>query len=332
MNQNEFEEIWYSDVKGIMCHTSGSTGAPKEILLSKEFMKASALRTVDFFGITSDSRLHTCLDFDYIASKMMTVRADVANCLLTSEIPSNRPLMAISFTEKIDLLSVVPSQMDGILRSGNVWNGIRSILIGGAPIPDALRHRISLSGYEVWESYGMTETASHIALRKVTEDPSIPFDTLPGIEVATDERGCLTIDLPDSNTIVTNDIAETISTTQFRILGRLDDCINSGGIKILPQMLETILGGFIASDYAISSIPDTKWGEKLVLVAERSDDGFSDEFMKAAIGVRLNQYRKKLNLGAKSPKDIIFVNSLPRTSNGKINRKELKSILRESYS
>lgn len=324
MNQKEFEVIWHSNAEGVVCHTSGSTGDPKEIILTKDFMRQSARRTVNFFGINSDSRLHTCLDFDYIASKMMTVRSDVAKCLLTSETPSNRPLTEIDTDERIDLLSVVPSQMEGILNSGKKYIGIRTILIGGSPIPEGLRLRVVMSGHEVWESYGMTETASHIALRRVTDDPTLPFETLPGIQVSSDERGCLRIEMPGRETIITNDMADVISPTQFRILGRYDDCIISGGIKIMPAVLEEMLGGFIRFDYCISSVPDRKWGERLVMAVESGGAGYPDEFIKSAVEVRLNQYKKKLNLGVKAPKNVVTVDFLPRTANGKVDRKKLK--------
>lgn len=327
MNQKEFEKLWYSNDVSVVCHTSGSTGDPKEILLSKDLMKDSARRTVDFFSINAESRLHTCLDFDYIASKMMTARADVAGCKLTSEIPSNHPLASIERDEVIDLLSVVPSQLKSIIESGKKYSGMRRILVGGSPIPENVRHLVALSEYEVWESYGMTETASHIALRRVSVDSTTPFDTLSGITVCADGRGCLVIDMPGIGHLATNDVAEVLSPTQFRVLGRYDDCVISGGIKIMPSSLEETLGAFIAYDYCISSIPDTKWGEKLVLVLERHTDDFPEWFLEKAIGVRLNQYRKKLNLGVKSPKEIIFIDKIPMTQNGKIDRKALKSLL-----
>lgn len=327
MNQKEFENLWYSDDVSVVCHTSGSTGDPKEIILSKDFMKDSARRTVGFFGIGSGSRLHTCLDFDYIASKMMTARADVAGCELTSEIPSNHPLDAVGQDEVIDLLSVVPSQVKSILESGKRYSGLRRILVGGSPIPESVRHLVALSEYEVWESYGMTETASHIALRRVTDDSACPFETLSGITVSSDSRGCLVIDMPGIENLATNDLAEVLSPTQFRVLGRYDDCIITGGIKIIPSALEETLGAFIAFDYCLSSIPDAKWGEKLVLVVERQKDDFPQSFLEKAIAVRLNQYRKKLNLGVKSPKEIVFVDRIPRTNNGKIDRKSLKLLL-----
>lgn len=326
MTQKEFEEIWHDDSDTVVCHTSGSTGTPKEIRLSKDYMRQSAKRTNNFFGITGESHLHTCLDFKYIASMMMVVRADVASCRLTSEVPSSRPLADIDVDEEIDLLSIVPAQMEWILDAGERWNGLRHILIGGSPIPPMMRRRIAISGYDAWESYGMTETASHIALRKIGEE-DLPFSVLPGISVELSEEGCLIVNMPDGTRLVTNDIASLEGPDEFRILGRADNCVISGGIKIMPEELERKLGPFIAFDYCISSVPDKKWGEKLVLVVKMPENQIEETLMKEAVGVRLRQYRKILDLGVKSPKDVVCVAELPKTSNGKIDRRKLKEFL-----
>lgn len=326
MTQEEFEKIWFDDSDYVVCHTSGSTGVPKEIRLKKEFMRTSGMRTNKFFGISQESRLHTCLDFKYIASMMMTVRADLASCLLTSETPSSKPLSGIAKNERIDLLSIVPAQMEWILDSSESWTDIRHILIGGSAIPPMMRRRIAISGYDAWETYGMTETASHIALRKVNESDE-PFATLGGILVEANENGCLIVNLPNGERLVTNDLAEVISPTEFRILGRADNCVISGGIKIIPEELERRLGQFIAFDYCVSSVADKKWGEKLVLVVEANDETFDEDLLKAAVGVRLRQYRRILDLGVKSPKDVVCIKHIPRVANGKIDRKHLKKIL-----
>lgn len=326
MTQSEFEKIWHDDKDYVVCHTSGSTGKPKEIRLQKDFMRQSAKRTNDFFNIQSSSRLHTCLDFKYIASMMMTVRADEAKCLLTSEHPSSRPLEDIGIDDIVDLVSVVPAQMEWILDSGEKWRGLRHILIGGSAIPPMMRRRIALSGYDAWESYGMTETASHIALRRVTEEEE-SFSTLPGISVELNKKDCLVIKMPDGTKLATNDIAVVEDPNRFRILGRADNCLISGGIKILPEELERRLGPFIAFEYCISSVPDKKWGEKLVLVVENPEESIEENLLLEAVGVRLRQYRKILDLGVKSPKDVVRVAEFPRTSNGKIDRKRLKKLL-----
>lgn len=327
MTQQEFETVWKDGKDYVVCHTSGSTGKPKEICLSKDFMRASARRTNAFFKIDGGSRLHTCLDFKYIASMMMTVRADEAVCLLTSETPSSRPLEGIAEDTRIDLLSVVPVQMEWLLDSPRHWKGIRNIIVGGSSIPSLMRRRIALSEYDVWETYGMTETASHIALRKVTEADA-PFKTLEGISVEVNGDGCLVVNMPDGSSLVTTDIAVATGPDEFRILGRADHAVISGGIKIHPEELERKLGPFIAFEYCISSIPDRKWGEKLVLVIESPSEDFDADLLREAVGIRLRQYRKILDLGVKSPKDVVIVQSIPRTSKGKVDRKGLMDMLR----
>lgn len=323
MTQQEFEKIWHDDKDYVECHTSGSTGLPKEIRLSKEYMCESARRTNVFFRINDASRLHTCLDFKYIASMMMTVRADEAGCVLTSEQPSSRPLAGIAKDERIDLLSVVPAQMEWILDSIERWSGIRNILVGGSSIPSLLRRRIILSGYDVWESYGMTETASHIALRKVDSEDGT-FRTLEGITVDVNREGCLIVNMPDGKSLTTTDLAELYGSREFRILGRADHTIISGGIKIRPEELESRLGPFIAYDYCLSSVPDRKWGERVVMVVEVPGENIDKDLLRASVEVRLRQYRKILELGVKSPKEVIIVSSLPRTVKGTVDRMELR--------
>ncbi len=328
MTQAEFELEWNAPEDYVVCHTSGSTGRPKEIRLKKDFMRASARRTIDFFALDEHSRLHTCLDFRYIASKMMTVRAEVAHCTLTSEPPSSDPLQDMAADERIDLVSVVPAQMGSVLDAAERRSGIRNFLIGGSSIPPLLRRRIALSGYKAWESYGMTETASHIALRPVEESGREPFHTLPGITVSLSAEGCLQIRLPgEEDEIVTTDLAEVISSTEFRLLGRADNCIISGGIKIIPEDLESMLGPFIGFDYCISSLPDEKWGERAVLVVATGESLLPESFLRKAITVRLNQFRKSLALGPKAPKEIVLLKDFPFTSTGKLDRKRLKEMI-----
>lgn len=326
MTQKEFEEIWRDGADYVECQTSGSTGEPKKIRLSKDFMRASARRTNDFFGIDENCRLHTCLDFKYIASMMMTVRADEAGCELTSELPSSCPLGEVPTDERIDLVSMVPAQMEWLLDSNQVWTGISNILLGGSAIPSLMRRRIELSPYTVWESYGMTETASHIALRKVDGD-EVPFKTLDGISVGVTEDGCLRVIMSDGKELITTDIAELTGENEFRILGRADHAVISGGIKIHPEELERRLGPFIAFEYCISSVPDEKWGERLVLVIEAPSEEIDYTLLREAVGVRLRQYKKILELGVKSPKDVVVMSALPRTSKGKVDRIKLRELL-----
>lgn len=172
----------------------------------------------------------------------------------------------------------------------------------------------------------MTETASHVALRKIS-DSDVPFQTLPGISVSASEDGRLVVHIQGRDPLLTSDIAEVLSDSEFRILGRADYCVISGGVKIHPELLESLLGPFIALDYCISSVPDPKWGERLVLVVETGSADLSADFIKKAVAVRLNQYKKVLDLGVRTPKEIFSISSFPRTSNGKLDRGALRSLL-----
>lgn len=323
----DFKREWESDNDYIICHTSGSTGTPSEILLPKKEVAASARRTIGFFGIDSGSHLYSCISPEFIGGKMQLIRSLEAGCSFSYEKPSNRPLE--SYTGgRISLLSVVPSQMIHILDNLDAMPPIDAILVGGSPIPDSLRKRIETSGLNVWETYGMTETASHIALRKVASyDPertgTNAFEPLPGITLflaethglsdRLNETGRLGIRIAGWKEIVTNDIAELLPDGRFIILGRSDNVIISGGRKIHPEELENRMSLFLDFPFFLTSEEDEKWGRRLLLIAETDPS-------RNSVQEILSKCRENLQ-GFETPKSVRFVNSLPRTPNGKIKRK-----------
>lgn len=308
MTYPEFLEEWKSEDSHIMCHTSGSTGAPKDIRLDKSFLRESARRTLDFFKIRGkECRLHSAISPDYIGGKMMAVRSEVAGCTLTWEEPSNTPLIGIRGV--IDLLAVVPSQMIYILDKIDRLPQIKNIIIGGAPIPEVLRIRIAESGLSAWETYGMTETASHIALRKV-DTKEHTFTPLPGITISLSKSCALVIRMPDGTIVTTNDIAEIDATNNFTIRGRLDNVIISGGKKVHPEEIEKIIEKELGTPALITSEPDEKWGERVVLILEES--GIEVE----EITLRLKDILPKEAV----PKKIV-IGKITRTENGKKKRK-----------
>ena len=311
MTFEEFLDEWNNGKDFIVAHTSGSTGSPKEILLSKDFVAQSAQRTNDFFRLTENSHLHSCVSPDFIGGKMMGVRALISGASLTWETPSNQPLAKLDPKYKIDLLAVVPSQMLYILDNRNSLPEIKNVIIGGSSIHPELRKKIAESGINAYETYGMTETASHIALRKVTrEEPH--FDLLPGIKISTDDEGCLIIGFENGYSVKTNDIAVLVSETQFHIRGRKDLIIISGGRKINPIEVERKISKLISVPYLITSVPDPKWGEKVILLIETAQDSPS-----------LMDEIKKILQPWEIPKEIRLVTRLPRTPNGKLQRKLL---------
>lgn len=310
MTFEEFLDEWRGDSPYIEARTSGSTGEPKTIRLSKSFITDSALRTNQFFSITKYSRLHSCVAADFIGGKMMAVRGELAECGFSFEVPSNRPLAAFGVTERIDLLAVVPSQMIHILDNIYEMPVIRAIIIGGSAIDPLLKDRIISSGLNAYETYGMTETSSHIALRKIAPDQEW-FETLGDIKVSLDDRECLVIDFSTGEHIVTNDIAIIDSDSRFKITGRWDHVIITGGKKLNPYEVENVISPLIDAPFIITSKSDMKWGRKVVLRIE-GDHFCRDEELMGRMRDLLPSW--------KLPKEIEWVKSLPRTLNGKLKR------------
>lgn len=309
MQYQEFIEKWRDDSDSILCHTSGSTGTPKSILLPKREMIKSGMRTINHFKLDSHSHLHSCISPDYIGGKMMAVRSEVVSCKLTWESPSNRPL-ADYHGETIDLLAVVPSQMHFIIDNIDNMPEIKHIIVGGAAIPAELKTKIAESKLDAWETYGMTETASHIALRKVSKE-NIPFKTLEGVKISLNSESCLEIEIEGWQRLTTNDVVEIINDREFIIRGRIDNVINSGGKKIHPEQIEPIIESILDCEVMITSLPDDKWGERVVLIIEKERDETESEIIA--------QLKHRLPKEA-VPKEVIF-KAIPHTANGKKKRK-----------
>lgn len=322
MEFKEFLEEWRGATPYIAARTSGSTGEPKNIMLDKEFVRQSALRTNSFFCITKDSLLHSCVAADYIGGKMMAVRSEMAGCNFTWEKPSNRPLKDINADERIDLLAVVPSQMIHILDNLDKMPAIEAVIIGGSAINPILYQRICESGLNAYETYGMTETASHVALRKIVSSEGVGdsgeiafpewFETLDGISVEKNEKGCLVINFDSGQKFITNDLAEVRDRSHFKITGRYDHIILTGGKKVNPYEVEKKLSPFIGSPFVVSSVPDYKWGNAVVIKVEDGGKGNDDDELMLRM--------RKILQPHEMPKAILHVKALLRTPNGKILR------------
>lgn len=311
MEYSDFLKEWKNNLPYITVHTSGSTGDPKEIKLDKAFVKESALRTINFFGLTPGSRLHSCVSPDFIGGKMMMVRAEILGCKFTWETPSNKSLTDIGPEEKITLLSVVPSQMIFLLDHPELLSQVETFLIGGSRISQILRKKILDSGVNAYETYGMTETASHIALRKI-ESEEKPFETLKNIEINKDERGCLEIIFENGTKISTTDICELAGPGKFYILGRADNVINSGGKKINIEFLENRIEELLGFPVRVYGAPDEKWGERIEMEIEERNVGRWKE--KEAL-------LKENLVSWMVPKAIKTVKKFNLTANGKIKRR-----------
>jgi len=254
----------------IQIFTSGSTGKPKEITFTKEQFIQSAKKTISFFDLNENTRALLCLSPDTIGGKMMLVRALVGNYSLIITNPSLDPFEGIN--EQIDFVALVPAQVSHILKnplSLAKLKSVKHLLIGGADIPNELMEQLQLYGIQAYQSYGMTETISHVALREIGQ--SAEYHALPGIHFTLEEN-CLTIHYPalNPNPIHTTDQVELLDEHRFVWKGRADFVINSGGKKIHPEELEHRLSNHISGRFFLSSIPDRIWGEALVLLTEHA--------------------------------------------------------------
>jgi len=309
-----FLDEWFSDSDFILTQTSGSTGEPKQIELSKKVMRKSAERTIEYFGLKKDDRLLLSLPCQYIAGKMMVVRAIVGQMNLSTVDPAGD--FDILTDETFDFGAMVPNQVFKILEqpSGKEkLQYIRNLLVGGSAISSQMEDRISQLTNRIVLTYGMTETASHIAIRELSGNLRSEFyHCLPDISVSLRENGCLQIHIPEMDTpLQTNDLAELQSDTCFKILGRADSVIISGGIKYSPEAIEKKLEKVISQRFLISSVPDQKLGEKLILLIE--GEPFNTNILAQKIAVLLPPFEQ--------PKTIVFLDKFQETTSGKIKRK-----------
>lgn len=315
-----FLDEWFSKSAFILAQTSGSTGEPKTIELPKTIMRKSAERTIGYFGLQPNNRLLLSLPCRFIAGKMMAVRAIIGQMNLVTVDPATD----FSFLEDdlFDFGALVPNQVFKILQQPagqQKLRNIKNLLIGGSGISFELEQQISSVNSRIVSTYGMTETASHIAIRELSGKLKSEFyHCLPGITVSLRENSCLQIHLPEfSEPLETNDLAELQSQKTFKIIGRVDSVIISGGIKYSPEAIEKKLGKLIGQPFVISAIPDEKLGEKIVLVLEgvaRETTSLEEEMQSV-----LSAYER--------PRTIFFLEQLPLTPSGKIRRTDLKQMI-----
>jgi len=318
-----FLNDWFSNSPFILAHTSGSTGEPKTIELPKSIMRKSAERTIEYFNLQNTDKLLLSLPCRYIAGKMMVVRAIVGQMNLVTVDPSTD--FRFLENEVFNFGALVPNQVSKILEQPmgrQKLQNIRNLLIGGSAISTELETQIASFNSRIVSTYGMTETASHIAIRELSGPAKSDFyHCLAEITVSLQENGCLQIHLPEfSEPLQTNDLAELQSETSFRILGRADSVIISGGVKYSPELIEKKLEKLIQPPFAISSVAHEKLGEQIVLVIEGTPQ--NTQQLETEILALLPSFER--------PKMIIFIPHFPVTESGKIRRNELKQIIRNS--
>lgn len=319
----KFITAWFAGTDTVPVQTSGSTGTPKVFEVEKAKMVNSARATCSFLGLKAGDSALLCLPVEYISGKMMVVRSIIAGTRLTVTEPSLTPLNGVE--SEVTFSAMTPLQVE---NSVDKLHLIRRIIIGGAAVSQNLQNKIHArlqekgTATQVFETYGMSETLSHIALKEIYPQRSACFTVFDGITIGQDGRGCLTVSAPMlvPQMLVTNDIVEMINDKQFRFLGRADNVINSGGAKIFPEALESLVKQHLDGEAVFVGLSDDILGQKLVLVVEGEK---TERVVEQLHGVK---YEKSFH----KPKDIIFIKHIPRTPNGKTDRRALLALLLKS--
>lgn len=315
---------WRSGKDTFDLQSSGTTGEPKSITLHKDQMIASAESTLNYLNISSGSKALLCLDPRYIAGKMVIVRSLIGNLELYGFNPTANPISEKIIGRSIDLASFVPYQIVEIINNSHSFSNfqsIKNVIIGGAGISPELEKKLRPLNNKIYHSFGMTETVSHIALKRLSgEDHSKHFKVLPGIEIRTDNRGCLTVKgkITRGETIITNDLVQIKSNNEFIWEGRFDHIINSGGIKININSLEIKIRAVLESidlnnNFFIDHVPDEKLGEMIVMMLESGDNEIDLAVMKGVLKKQLTKFEM--------PKKIYIIEKFSLIDSGKVDRK-----------
>jgi len=324
-----FFKAWFDKNEFFNVKTSGSTGKPTTVKLKKNFMVNSAVATGNYFDLHPGTKALLCLSPNFIAGKMMLVRAMVLGWQLDIVEPDSHPL---DKTEgNYDFCAMVPLQMNKSLAQ---LHRINTLIVGGGQVSNKLKDKLQAISTKVYATYGMTETSTHIAIKQLNGFSSAElvsaanYKTLPDVQISTDKRGCLVIDAPtiSDQQVITNDLVALISDTEFEWLGRYDAIINSGGVKLIPEQIEKKLSAVIDCRFFVAGIPDDVLGEKLVLVIEgdvtssaRLPDGHVVEKSQISNLRSLSKYEK--------PKEIFFVEQFVETETKKIQRQKTLDLI-----
>lgn len=263
-----FIKSWGNDEKVIAIHTSGSTGKPKNIELAKEKMQISARKTLEYFKIEKGSSALLCLSLETIAGKMMLVRSLIGGLKLHVVTVSTNPILALK--NPIDFVALVPMQLEAAVDTAvEKLKSIKTILVGGASVSEELIQKLKDKKITVFQSYGMTETISHVAIRKIGFETEEYYQALPGITFSSDDQR-LIIDYPEvlSEKLRTNDCVNLIDSKHFQYLNRYDFIINTGGIKVNPEEIELKLKPLLKQAFFIWFMKDVHLGQKIVLVVQ----------------------------------------------------------------
>jgi O-succinylbenzoic acid--CoA ligase len=323
---------WLTGKEYFEIYTSGSTGKPKLIKIYRQQMQLSAQMTGEFLKLKKGDKALVCLNTEYIAGKMMLVRGLEIGMNLHIIEPSTNPFLNLPITTQIDFIALVPMQLQGILKSEPtrlpILQKMRAIIVGGAAVGQELERDLQLIKAPIYSTYGMTETITHIALKRLNGTKKNQYyKTLPKVSIKQDSRGCLVISSPTTldKELITNDLVRIIDESHFEYLGRIDNVINSGGVKIQAEKVERVVENALLKlkcEYSFVIIPlkDEVLGQSVNLVVESKS--LSVEFQDSLFEIL------KANLGKyEVPKKVFYLPQFPRTLTEKVDKQKMNKLL-----
>jgi len=321
----EFCRNWLNGMQEFPIQTSGSTGTPKTIHLTRQQLEASARKTIKLLRLQPNDTALVCLNTEYIAGMMMLIRGFLTELQMVIVDPVSNPIKLAPESTQFNFASFVPMQLQKILQDTPEFipllNQMKGILLGGAPVNFTLQRELQQLATPVYHTYGMTETASHVALRRLNGPNAAEYyDALENIQLGLDNRGCLTIkgDVTNNELIVTNDLVEFLTPTRFRWIGRVDNTINSGGVKVQSEVVEVAVAEALADldpmpRFFVASQPDELLGEKVILVLETEPfTEIQEKELKSRIKPLLQKFER--------PKKYYYCPAFSETATGKISK------------
>ena len=317
---------WEEGQETFVLQTSGSTGTPKPIALTRTQLAASARMTGKVLGLEPGDQALVSLNTQYIGGLMMLVRGLELGLQLVATEPASLPLAGLGPGAHFHFFSFVPLQLQHTLEKDrtklDLLNGAKAILVGGAPVSAALEEMLGGVAAPVYQTYGMTETVSHVALRRLNgPGRQAHYTLLEGVKMTTDERRRATIDpnLPGLAPVITNDVVELLTPITFRWLGRADNMINSGGVKVQAEKIEALVEKMferlrLKNRFFVTGLPHPELGESVVLLVEGPPlPNQTEDHLTHFLQHSLTKYER--------PKSIRYVPSFAETPTGKIDKR-----------
>lgn len=303
---------WKTGVECIELHTSGSTGRPKSIEIRREYLIHSAKETGRFFNLKNGDRSLLCLPIEFTGGRMMLIRTMV----LGLDLVVSEPQVSAIIKQKglFKFCAMTPLQVSKILEIDSAFfDRIEILIIGGGQIDRQLENELVHLRTNCFATFGMTETISHIALRKIEENSHSIFKALPGVSFNVNSENQLTINAPKwgVNNLMTNDMVSLHSKTEFVWEGRIDNVINSGGVKLFPEKIEAVLSEGLSGNFFIDKLPDKELGNRMILVVEGKKRK-----------IQLDKLEK-----LEVPKEIFFIPQFLFTETGKVDRKKTVNLI-----